>query len=264
MKKFAFNLLMVVAVLLAVLAGGALYASYSAGIKQHLSNENCATCHLAGKGVSALQAGMLTASQEALCGKCHAAAMQVSHPSGFRPKKTLPDAYPLDWKGDLTCSSCHDVHSSQHGLLRGNKAGKEFCFACHEADFFKKMRDDGASLVAGHLAKPAAGSAVALDAYAMKCMECHGSSATPKLATSIDRNGVVRHSSQSANHPIGMAYQKAVSFGGYRPRQEVERKLFLPNGTVSCVTCHSGYKKEHGKLVVPQERSALCFICHDL
>ena len=223
MKKFGFKLLAMFAVLAALAAAGALHARFTAGAEQHLGNSDCAVCHLAGKNVTAQQAYMLSSSQEALCGKCHPVVIQVSHPSGFQPKTKPPAMYPLDWKGDLTCSTCHDIHSHGIGLLRGAKMGKKLCLACHNAVFFSKMRDGGASLMAGHLAAGIDSDAPALDAYSLGCMECHGRSATPRLATSVDRNGVVRHASQSANHPIGMNYQEAVSFGGYRPRSTVER-----------------------------------------
>ena len=264
MKKFAFRAIAVLGLLAGMLLAGALNAMYNPSTVQHLAESDCAVCHLAGKNVTAQQAGLLTASQEALCGKCHPSAVQMSHPSGFQPKTAPPQSYPLDWKGDLTCSTCHDIHASGRGLMRGAKLGKELCFACHEPDFFKKMRDGGASLAAGHLSKGIDSHAPALDVYSRQCMECHGRNADPKLATAIDRNGVVRHASQSMNHPIGMSYQNAVSFGGYHPRRTVERTLLLPGGKVSCVSCHQGYRKEHGKLVVTKEKSALCFECHNL
>ncbi len=260
-----FKRLAALALLAGLAAAGTLYAGLTPGTNAHLEHADCASCHLAGKNVTAQQASMLTASQEALCAKCHPAATQVSHPSGFQPKKTPPAAYPLDWKGDLTCSTCHDIHGSSPGLMRGAKVGKQLCFACHESDFFAKMRDGGASLMAGHLVNKGIDSnAPTLDAYTNTCMDCHGKNANPSIATSIDRNGVVRHSSQSANHPIGMLYQDAVAFGGYRARRTVERKLMLPEGKVGCVSCHSGYQKEHGKLLVALEKSALCYECHDL
>lgn len=264
MKCFAKRCALLALACVVLAAGGKLYAMYAAGSGQHLENSDCASCHLGGKSVTPQQAGLLRSSQEALCIKCHPASTQVSHPSGFEPKTAPPKMYPLDWKGDLTCSTCHDVHGSGQGLMRGVKAGKELCLACHATDFFKKMRDGGASLSTAHFAKGVDSKAPALDAYTRKCMECHGETAVPMLATSIDRNGVVRHASQSANHPIGMSYQKAVSFGGYRPLRVVERKLLLPDGKVGCVTCHSGYQKEHGKLVVSKAGSALCYECHDL
>lgn len=262
MRTFAFKTLALGLVLL--LAAGRLHPMQDSGARAHLGKSDCAICHLGGKDVTPQQAGMLTASQEVLCAKCHPSVAKVSHPSGLQPQRTPPAAYPLDWKGDLTCSTCHEVHAGGGGLMRGVKTGKELCLACHATEFFSKMRDGGATLLAGHLAKGVAGGGPALDAYSSKCMECHGENASARIATSVDRNGVVRHASQSANHPIGMLYQTAAAFGGYRPQRAVEHKLALPDGKVSCVSCHGGYQKEHGKLLVTLARSALCMECHAL
>jgi predicted CXXCH cytochrome family protein len=237
-----------------------------AGGGAHLEQSDCASCHMAGKNVTPQLATMLLSSQETLCARCHPAALQVSHPSGIQPRTAPPPGYPLDWKGDLTCSTCHEIHGKGHGLIRGALAGRQLCLACHAAEFFKAMRDGGASLTSGHLAPASttAGALAALDPYSRRCMECHGANATPRLSTSVDRNGVMRHASQSINHPIGMNYQKAAAFGGYRPRAQVERRLLLPDGKMSCVSCHGGFQKEHGKLNVVMTQSNLCFECHNL
>lgn len=263
MKKYGFKLVLALALLAALLGGAGLYAMLANG-KVHLAQSDCAGCHMAGKNVGAEQAGMLSASQEAMCEKCHPTAIKLSHPSGFTPKTKLPSAYPLDWKGDLTCSTCHDIHGNRPGLMREAKLGKNLCLSCHDAQFFQKMRDGGASTMVGHLSSTSEVNVPTLDAYSRQCMECHGHKADPKLSTDIDRNGVVRHASGSVNHPIGVNYQKATAFGGYRSRAVVERKILLPNGQIGCVSCHLGYSKEHGKLVVDTARSTLCFECHDL
>lgn len=250
---------------LVLLIGGArLYAMLAGGGNPHLAKADCAGCHAAGKNVTAQQANLLVASQEVLCAKCHQAAVKVSHPSGFTPKTKPPDSYPLDWKGDLTCSTCHDIHSSSPGLMREAKQGKDLCLSCHDLRFFQKMRDGGSATMIGHLSSQAEVHVPTLDGYSRQCMECHERNGDPKLATRIDRNGVLRHASSSVNHPIGIDYQKAAAFGGYRARAVVERKIMLPNGQVGCVSCHLGYSKEHGKLVAATARSALCFECHDL
>lgn len=254
--------LAILALLMLLMAASALHAVLGAG--GHLDNTDCAVCHLGGRNGAAQQPGTLVASQEALCAKCHPDAAKVSHPSGFRPAAALPAGYPVDWKGDLTCSTCHEVHGSGVGLMRGGRTGKGLCLLCHAPAFFTAMRDGGASLLAGHLARGVAGKAPALDAFARKCLECHGENAPPRLAVSVDTRGVLRHASQSVSHPVGALYQKAVAFGGYRARNLVERKLMLPDGKVSCVSCHAGYQKDHGKLLVTMARSQLCYECHDL
>jgi len=263
-RSSAVALLAFLAVFAVIAAAGLTYAMLGSSGMQHMQNADCASCHLGGKTVSEQQAGMLVASQEVLCGRCHPNAIKLSHPSGFQPKVKPPAAYPLDWKGDLTCSTCHEVHGNEKGLMRGSLQGKDLCFSCHDAAFFKKMRDGGASLMVGHLSSGIDVHAPMLDGYSRQCMECHGNSADPKLATTVDRNGVARHADGSVNHPVGANYQKASTFGGYRARGVVERKLTLPDGMVSCVSCHQAYKQDHGKLVVTKADSKLCYECHDL
>ena len=74
--------------------------------------------------------------------------------------------------------------------------------------------------------------------------------------------GVVRHGSQSANHPIDVDYRAASRYGGYRPMNLVDKAVMLPGGRVSCVSCHAGYASEHGRIVAT--RRPLCQECHDL
>lgn len=76
--------------------------------------------------------------------------------------------------------------------------------------------------------------------------------------------GLLRHSSGSANHPIGRSYAAAVPYGGYRPEILLSKSVWLPDGKISCVSCHQGYSSDHGKLVTPKRGSALCYECHDI
>jgi predicted CXXCH cytochrome family protein len=224
----------------------------------------CEGCHLAGKAVKPEQAHMLVASQEKLCGSCHQTANQVSHPSGLTPRSKTHADYPLDWKGDLTCSTCHEVHGKNQGLMRGERRGRTLCLSCHDDKFFVRMRDHGASMMeTGHLDARSSAPGEKLDAYSRQCMECHGEKGDDSAPTVV-RNMVIRHGVASLNHPIGANYANAVKFGGYRPESKISKKIMLVGGLVSCVSCHEGYSKTHGKLVVPGGSSALCFECHDL
>ena len=92
----------------------------------HPQNSACTNCHISST-ITNENAHQLVANQEGLCGNCHANALKVSHPSGFVPNRSLPKTYPVDWKGDVTCSTCHQIHGKEHGLLRGNQSGREFC-----------------------------------------------------------------------------------------------------------------------------------------
>src|SRR5919198_331531 len=80
------------------------------------------------------------------CAICHQFSDTRSHVTGVRPTFELPAAYPLNEKGELTCSTCHDVMTpSANGspLVRGGLQGATFCRSCHAAG-----ADDGSRL--GH------------------------------------------------------------------------------------------------------------------
>ncbi len=247
----------------AALAWTGLHATRLVG--GHLAGTACATCHLAGQNTQPSNARTLTASQEALCGRCHPDAVQVSHPTGFHPGRPLPAAYPVDWKGDLTCSSCHEIHSDYPKLMRGTLQGKAFCLACHDQKFFSTMRDQGTSMVqSGHMNLGMKSAQMRnLDPYSINCMGCHGQHGDAD-AVSIDSQMVLRHGTDGLNHPIGRNYAEARRFGGYRSQAMLSKKILLPNGRIGCISCHEGYAKEHGKLVIPKQRSALCMECHDI
>ena len=97
----------------------------------HPADMPCNNCHLARGTIDQSNAKILVASQEQLCKSCHFNALTASHPSGFKPEEVPPIAFPLDWKGDLTCSTCHSVHTEKAGLLRVSRKGKDLCLSCH-------------------------------------------------------------------------------------------------------------------------------------
>lgn len=230
----------------------------------HPVGVSCSACHVAGSDGASVQSSRLVASQEQLCVKCHVRAVQVSHPSGFQPRRSLPIEFPLDWKGDLTCSTCHAAHGDESGLLRGKRRGKSFCLMCHREDFFRGMKDEGSSLViSGHLDVGRGRSTVDIDASSLHCLGCHASSHAGGGSVSVSRNGVLRHTSGSAPHPIGRSYRDASLKGGFHPEQQLaQKRILLSGGRISCISCHEAYKKEHGKLVASLDRSALCLSCH--
>lgn len=257
--------LIAAAVLLVAMAAAVLHAALRPG-QEHLAGSECRACHLAEGQINPQKAGLLVAPQEALCARCHPNATTASHPSGITVSRVLPADYPLDWKGDLTCSSCHRAHGNAAGLMRGSLRGRELCRACHDEAFFRRMRDGGTSMMAsGHAGVAAIGGGGSLDPYSARCLECHGDQGDSNLApVGIDRHAIARHSGRGGNHPVGRSYAQAVKYGGYRRESEVARRLLLPLGMVSCVSCHQGYSKDHGKVVAAGRGSSLCFECHDL
>ncbi len=228
---------------------------------QTMESAACNSCHLWSSSVDITADPALLASQELLCADCHAGALIASHPSGVTPSMAVPATLPLDWKGDVTCSSCHLVHSQIHGALRAENAGAPFCESCHPQTFFASMVDGGTStIISGHLGA----SGVLQDPYSIECMSCHieEGEAGQEFPVSVDGQGNVRH--RGANHPVGGSYESASSYGGYRPISQLHENIVLPNGLISCVSCHLGYSETHGELVTLNDTSALCYQCHQL
>lgn len=259
--KYVFNIGLVSSVIIAVGTGTWLYADI-APLPMHPMGSNCVECHLAGNNTVTANASLLVASQEVLCSQCHEDSMAISHISGItpRPEQKIPPTYPLDWKGELTCSTCHLVHSNAHGKLRGSARGEKLCKSCHSDQFFDDMSDGGTSLTSsGHLGAKIARGWNNLDQYSIQCMGCH----TENGDVNISDNGTVS-SHGALSHPVGRDYLRAAKAGGYHDVSRLSKKIKLPNGMVSCVSCHEAYSKAHGQLVISNNGSALCFECHDI
>lgn len=260
-QRIGFILLMVV---ILSFVGPQYLASVVTLTEGHLLNQPCQECHLAQGTVQGEQAAVLLTTQEQLCVRCHADAVRLSHPSGFTPGRVLPGYFPLDWKGDLTCSTCHRIHGQEPGLLKSGNRGFEFCLECHDQAFFDQMPDRGDSMViSGHLDARSKGSAdFDLDTFSQQCMTCHNE--TQAGLVTISSDGVARHQGGTGSHPIGVLYEQSRDFGGYKAKSQLPETVVLPDGKLSCVSCHQGYSSRHGGLVVSNQGSALCMTCHEL
>jgi len=213
----------------------------------------CTQCHVDGEGASRVN---LARPQSELCSGCHQSAARFSHPNDFRPIRTLAADYPLDHRGEFACSTCHDVHSASIGLLREGKRGRDLCLSCHTQNFFSAMKDQGRSLFAsGHLAIGNDIRASGFDGYSANCLTCH-----------VEHGNGSRIGARASGgtHPIGANYRDAQRRGNYRTAAELPSEIALPDGKVGCVSCHNGYSREHGSLVVTTDRSRLCFSCHNM
>ncbi len=250
-------LLLAVLVVIGLRPGGNLDA---AGL--HPADMDCRDCHLAQGAIDAINAQILVSTQEELCGGCHQAALTASHPTGIKPSSSIPERFPLDWKGDLTCSTCHRVHDSEPVKLRVKQGGRELCQSCHQPEFFARMKDGGSSIMNfGHLDAGTQGFA-GIDNFSIQCMACH-EELDGNLRVRVSER-LIRHDGNRVSHPVGMRYADSISFGGYRPVASLKREIQLPDGKVSCISCHLGYSEQHGGLVIDNRGDQLCLSCHDL
>ncbi len=223
----------------------------------HLPCESCHGGTVPLGGESQIRVG----SDTGRCISCHERAVRASHPVGFAPQRPLPHGFPLDGQNRMTCSTCHDLHGERSGLRNASTDHAAFCISCHEPAFFEAMADRGLSLFrSGHL-DAAQAHPRDMDAFSIRCMTCHSENATPRGPlgswTSSFESGF-----GAINHPVGSRYAEAVRYGGYRSQRDVSGQILLPDGRVSCVSCHEPYSREHGR--VPRDRDGLCAKCHAL
>lgn len=206
-----------------------------------------------------------------------------NHPVGVMPSAAIqiPEGWPLDASGSLTCTTCHQslpaLDGSGGSQLRGGpelrRGGPAFCATCHT--------DDGAPGGTNHAHWQAIGLAHprddrrsartprgGLDRESRSCLSCHDGlnapdashSGTGKLAAGwADPRG--------RSHPVGVRYSLASSRPAttrLKPPGSLPPTVRLPDGAVSCVSCHDLYAGTPGLLTVPIERSQLCLTCHDM
>ncbi len=227
----------------------------------HRGNLSCGSCHLADE-INPANAGLLVADEVSLCRDCHQNAVEASHPLGVKPAFDAPAGLPLDSQGEITCSTCHRLHGEGEDRLRTGQDGQQLCESCHQPEFFSEMKDGGISLMAlGHLdaGTPFSGD---IDNFSIQCMACHENSADAPRQLAVAAGG--GGGSAKSNHPIGLRYDDSLGFGGYRHPNRLPATILLPDGRLSCLSCHVGYSSSHGALVIENRADNLCTACHAL
>lgn len=228
---------------------------------------DCGRCHAS--ETRGFVSAALVEDEPALCISCHLGIWRsTSHPIGMVPTEVLPREFPVDGAGRVGCRTCHHVHADQdgkqHGGLRSEALGSAFCLNCHELSFFDQMVDGGSSLLPfGHVSTGAMDELGEVDILSAGCLACHDGGVSPVSWV----NSAAIHTAPgtpASSHPVGVDYATSASFGGYRDAFLLPSEMLLPNGKVSCVSCHAVYVADHGAPVVSMSESRLCFSCHDL
>jgi predicted CXXCH cytochrome family protein len=252
---------------------------YATHIPEHNKAGDCGSCHLNDpQGTLTPPPGpdglipptepvelLFTEDIVQICARCHPDAATLSHPIGTPVTGTIPPEFPLDWKDETTCTTCHFFHNEQNVyFLRSDKAGKEFCLLCHPMEFFTQMKDAGESLVEAHLISglEAAVELGFIDPVSLECLGCHDGVTASEVKISVSATGYLQHESASS-HPIGTDYAEYANIDtSVTPIDELPKEVLLVDGKVGCPTCHESYKEVHGALVITKQGSKLCFTCH--
>ncbi|MBI2565567.1 MAG: cytochrome c3 family protein [Candidatus Schekmanbacteria bacterium] len=236
---------------------------------------DCATCHLNAPeaAVARGQDVLLVGDADKLCRRCHELEPRLTHPSGFAAGRKLPDAFPLDWAGRLTCSSCHYAHRAGKpdltgNMLRAEKLGRDLCIQCHATPRAEQAAGRHSGFLAqSHLTMSplaAPGAAAPIDEESMACVSCHDEQVGVLPQGDADQGSDVwDHRGVGFSHPIGVRYPTVGEEArGYRPLAQLDSRLRLFNGMITCLTCHEAYSTETHILTMPNRASDLCLSCH--
>lgn len=205
----------------------------------------------------------------------------INHPVGVIPSAAIhvPDGWPLDARGAITCLTCHESLESlseqtptQLRTPPGTDTNTGYlCVACHDTG--RTGDSPGIHWTVYRYAhiKPESDSTPSrtgnLDGTSTRCLTCHdGVSAQEALYSTGGPSGDSSFSDKGRNHPIGVPFRKNRIKSGMklRPESVLPASIRLPKGQVSCVSCHNLYNTKRKRLSVPIEGSALCFSCHDM
>lgn len=207
-----------------------------------------------------------------MCSGCHSSEQELSHPVDMKPSMKVPQSMPLDWKGDVTCLTCHTAHKRGYGgfHLRVAASGVGFCVICH-GDIDEQLHK--VSVGSAHIGEASTKKNIGwelgeeLDELSIRCLACHDAvTARDSLVENLAVRRELFHNSNTigVSHPIGVSYfeTRRKYKGAYRPVEKLPKQIKLFDGMVGCGSCHNPYSKRHNELVMSNEGSALCLACH--
>jgi predicted CXXCH cytochrome family protein len=241
------------------------------------SQAECRSCHMTDASGN-IEKDMLTESLVTLCERCHAKILSEGylHPINVRPRNVrVPAGFPLSRYGEITCSTCHDIHSSYftpYGtpshFLRQYETGSKFCEACHSGSSLKIGHAEAIEEAHFQTKYVEISSSQLIDPISRKCISCHDGA----YASSVSiRAGMWSHSSElisndDGDHPIGTDYESArISRGkktDLRPIDLVDPRIQFFDGKIGCGSCHDPYSSTENNLVMSDRNSQLCLSCH--
>ncbi len=206
----------------------------------------------------------------------------TNHPVGIIPSEVvaIPPDWPLDDRGAVMCITCHtgipeSAPGSEPKLRDFGPQGiepTEFCARCHG----QPSRRNAESLhwlavgVAhvSHDPRTERSGSTPLDARTRACLSCHdGAIASESKNETPWNRSQMDLGDKRRNHPVGIAYNdvsRPKDLSPLRPADLLPPSVELPQGRVTCVSCHNLYSRTQYRLTVPIHGSELCLTCHDM
>ena len=105
-----------------------------------------------------------------------------------------------------------------------------------------------------------------IDEMSQGCLGCHDELGAVKKYGSKSPSGFsnIGMSKIAEAHPVGLVYEKRTLFrDNLKSSAEFPLDVVLVNGRISCITCHDPLNSK-GNHMAGGNRSALCFVCHNM
>lgn len=186
------------------------------------------------------------------CGICHVKVRGKEHPlhnESIKLKTNIPalcyDCHKESkFKGKTvhppvkqgSCVSCHDAHSSEHGLLL-KSSPPELCYNCHDRRKFTKEYPHKVSLAG----------------CSKRCHTPHASDKRFLLPQEINDLCISCHRAQeTGRHIVSLTGGRIHPIEGVRDPKRLKREL-------SCSSCHNPHSSKYTKLFVSKN---ICKRCH--
>ncbi|HRX85493.1 MAG TPA: cytochrome c3 family protein [Phycisphaerae bacterium] len=238
-----------------------------------------ALCTLAGLAI--VPAMIVRAEGRSLPGLLRHGPGVSNHPVNIIPPASMriPSDLPLSSSGTMTCLTCHEslpaagTGGSAHlrGVADGEYDAMAFCARCHaDGDDRTAKGMHWMAVLRAHVTTDddRHGSGGSLDMESRRCMECHdGVTAREYNNSSPWNRGGSYVGDRRRDHPVGVAYPRRTPAGydsTFRFPSQLPKQMRLPEGKVSCVSCHDLYAPEPELLTVPIQESRLCLTCHNM
>lgn len=248
----------------------------SSGNGHYFTKKDCTICHLVAKN------GGITKTKENFtyqCGLCHkeiisALCLHKIDTPFTGHKNVITALLPLSSSGEMTCNTCHDVHTAPHTpqainthYLRNAMCATDLCLLCHEESTLKHS----GIFITAHLRpiSPERSGTQEVDQLSRVCLSCHdGLIAKSELPGEISSNGGCSTAGKNVSHPVGVNYLEAINKRGeknaLRPLEEVNKNILFFENKISCGSCHDPYSAKKQKLRIDDDRSKLCLACHKM
>jgi predicted CXXCH cytochrome family protein len=90
------------------------------------------------------------------------------------------------------------------------------------------------------------------------CFSCHGQEDPDQVGQRGFKHSIA---DTSSNHPVDVTYPQGEN-ARYKPLSELDARLLLLDGQITCLTCHDAGSRKHA-LVISDGEAQLCTACHN-